>query len=391
MATSNKSRAIIVALASSLLLNFIFVSCAAEVTAPPAADVTEVLAKLDQVMTRLNAIEAKFDPQTTALNDRIDSLGRVLLAADTAADTTIVAVGQGQIAKLDSIIALASYLATEESTGGAEVCVGLSAKGELTIGPQAEVKGEAAAHGGAWAGTGAYAGGKATGKVEVKFEGGVELPLGVEFCAPLGGENPPIRSTPASNAAGSLASQRTALINAATQLGITEARVMSSMGTLTTAFQSPLSMKLQDVKNLLPLPGGIANVINDPMGALSATLPTRMEEAMTSLCGVNWGTRVAGPISTACARINAGPLEIGGLFSMMEQFPAVQTTLTTVNAGLATVTTGLTNATSRLATVCGRVNTFGNTSLTIPNPLSIGPEPLFGPTRLFQNFTSITC
>jgi hypothetical protein len=120
------------------------------------------------------------------------------------------------------------------------------------------------------------------------------------------------------------------------------------------------------------------------MGALTGTIPARIDDAVTNLCNVNWGSRVATPIATACARINGGLPDIGGMFSMLEQFPAVQTTLTTVN-------TGLTNVTNRLSTVCGRVNTFGNTSLTIPNPLSIGPDPLFGPSRLFPGFTSISC
>jgi hypothetical protein len=384
MLPSNQARVSVVVLALSLVLNFILVSCAAEATAPQPADNTEVLAKLDAVMARLTAIEGKFDPQTTALNNRIDSLGRVLLAADTSADTMVVAVGEGQIAKLDSIIAIASYIANEQATGGTEACIGLSAKGELKVGPEAEAKGEGAADGGAWAGTGAYAGAKLSGKLDVSYEGSLELPMGVEYCAPLFGDSPPIRAVPASVSAPSLPSQRTALIDAVTQLGITDTRLMSSMGVLATAFQSPASFRLQDVGTILPLPGGLAGIVSDPMGALTATLPAKMDEAMSSLCTANWGPRVAGPISTACARINGGPLDISGLFSMMEEFPAVQTAITTVN-------TGLTNVTNRLTTVCGRVNTVGVTSLTIPNPLSIGPDPLFGPQRLFPNFTNISC
>lgn len=366
-------------LASSLLLNVLLVSCAAESpTGPPAAIDPELLAKLDAVTARLAAIEAKLDVQTDTLKRRFDTLAaKVALVPTTPGTPPAGPIAALQVAQIDSILALTSFLAHDVSSGSVELCGGIEAAGSGKVGPKADVKGEAVGSVGAWAGTGAFAGAKVDAKGGIEFELGAEVALSVEGCLPLGGEEPPARLMASGRANLMGADLHNTLSSAASQLGLTEARMSSTIGTLGSAMQSPGSLRLQDAVNMVPLAPGLQAMFSDPIGTLSAQIPAKLDEAVNTLCTRSWGSRVSVPLNTACDRIQGGAVDIGGLFTMMEQFPALQSTMATVG--------------SRVSTVCGRVNTVGFTSLTIPNPLNIGPTPLFGPQRLFPNFTTIAC
>jgi len=372
MSSLRPVRVSLAVLAASLLLNVLLVSCAADPTGLSQGDLAEVVARLEAMTARLDSIERKLDRHREEFTVRTDSI-----------TAKIVAVGNGatpaplQVAQIDSILDLASYLATDASTGGWEFCggAGLALKGNAVT--KGEAEGKARGSLGAWAGTGGFAGADLTLKREYAFEIGLEVPFSITGCIPVGGTAPRARTLMAQRAQAGASSLQSTLSGIASQFNLTEARVETSLNTLGTAFSSPGSLRIQDATNLLPLPSGLSSVLNDPVGSLSSELPGKIDDALSALCTGNWGARVSTPLNTACDRIQSNSVDIGGLFNMMEQFPIVQNGLSTV--------TGV------VSIVCGRVNFIGTRSLTIPNPLDIGPTNLFGPERLFPAYTTIGC
>lgn len=360
-------------LVASLLLNVTLVSCGAEPTAPqgPSADVLE---KLTEISGRLAAIEAKMDAHESDLADRIDSLETRVTSVASGATP----LGSQDAARLDSILALASYVATDVSTGSWEGCgkleLGLSAK----VSGGGKVEGEGKGSLGAWAGTGAFAG--ALLKIRNNVEGEVALGLPFEFgyCLPLFGEAPPVRAGPGAAGArianASISSSVTGVIS---QLGLTQASLETAVGGLSGIFQNTGFPTTQQLAGVLPLPPALAGKLGDPVGTLQSQASARATEALSFLCNGNWGGALSTPIATACGQIGAGSTDIGGLVTMMQQFPAMQATLSTVS----TVSDA----------ICTRMNTIGNRSLTIPNPLDIGPTNLYGPSRLFPSYTNVSC
>lgn len=375
MSSPKKAQVSIAVLAASLLLNFVLVSCAAESTAPPQAVDQEVIARLDAVMARLTAIEAKLDVQSDTMRGRFDSLASTITAGGpgggpVGGPSALVA------AQVDSIVALASFIAHDITSGAWEVCGGaeLALNGSSTTALEVEGKGRGSL--GAWAGTGGFAGADIKATRDFGLEVGLEGNIGIEGCMPLGGEDPPARAI----AAGATlidGTLRAALTGVTTQVGLTRERIASSFNTIGTAFQSPGDIRVQDAVSLLPLPTGLQSVMGDPAGRLRNEVPAKIDEAVSALCSTSWGPRVATPINTACDRIASNNADIGGLFEMVERFPALQQAVSTASTGV--------------STVCSRVNAIGTRSLTIPNPLEIGPTNLYGPTRLFPSFTTISC
>ncbi len=360
-------------LAGSLLLNVLLVSCAAESTGPAGAD-TEILQRLDAVTARLAAIEAKLDSASVRTATRFDSLQTVVTAA-IAGDPTLTTL---QAAQLDSVVALASFIANDAASGGLEFCGNIEFGVEGTGLTKAEAKGEGAGHLGAWAGTGGFAGAKLEFAREYGIEVKVGVPLSFGGCIPIGGGDPPSRALRASlRAADGGPRLETSLTTLASQLGINETRINTAINTIGTAIQSPASLRVQDAVSLLPLPANLSGKLSDVTGTLSSELEAKAQEALGALCSANWGSRIGPPIQTACTSISSGSFNIGGFVSMAQDFPVVQQ--------------GVTLLTNRMQIFCGRVNSIGNTSLTIPNPLNIGPEPLFGPQRLFPNYTNVSC
>lgn len=375
MSTPRKAQASVAVLAASLLLNFVLVSCAAESTAPPAAADQEVLAKLDAVMARLTAIEAKLDEQTDTVKSRFTSLSSTITeggpgGGPVGGPTALVA------AQVDSLVALASFIAHDITSGSWEVCGGaeLALNGSTKTAAEVEAKGRGSL--GAWAGTGGFAGADITATRDFGLELGLEGKIGIEGCVPLGAEAPPARAV-AAQARLIDGSLQSALQSVTSQVGLTRERIAASFNTIGTAFSNPGALRIQDAVSTLPLPNGLQSVLSDPMGRLSSEVPAKIDEAVTALCSNNWGPRASGAIDAACDRISSNPVNIGGLFTMMEQFPALQTTVATVSTGV--------------STLCGRLNSIGTRSLTIPNPLDFGPTNLFGPTRLFPSYANVTC
>jgi hypothetical protein len=359
-------------LAASMLLNVTLVSCGAEPTAPPA-QTAEILEKLAEVTSKLAQIEAKLDAQGTATAERLDSLEVTVTAAASGA----VPLAGIDAARVDSLLALSSWIAHDISSGGFEMCLKheIGMKGGFTVG--GDVEGEAVGSLGAWAGTGAFAGAKV--KLKSALEGGIEGGFPFEFghCAPIFGDDPPARVASSRAAARATVHLQSSMSGLATQLGFSESSIESALSNLASAVQSTAMIQPQDVAAMIPLPPAISSRLANPGAALKSQVDARVGEAVDLLCTGSWGSAVSTPISSACATISSGPPDIGGLFTMMQQFPAVQTTLTRVN-GIST-------------TMCGRLNTIGFFSLTIPNPLAIGPPNLFGPQRLFPWYTTIGC
>ncbi len=360
-------------LAASMLLNVTLVSCGAEPTAPSGQN-AEILEKLAEVTAKLAAIEAKLDAQGAATADRLDSLEVTVTAAASGA----VPLAGVDAARVDSILALASFLAVDATTASWEACGKLEFEVGAKVGIKAEGHGEGKASVGAWAGTGAFAGLVVGIKNHVEGEIGLALPFEYGVCLPTGGEAPPARGVSGGSQARIANAAITSSVNSVlSQLGLTEDKVETAMDGLSSIVQGGGFPSTQTIAAALPLPASFSSKLADPLGSLQGPAVARMNEAVNALCTGSYGPLVAGPITTACGHINNGPPDIGGLFAMMEQFPAVQTTLTKVN-GIST-------------TMCGRLNTIGFFSLTIPNPLSIGPVNLYGPQRLFPWYTTMSC
>lgn len=361
-------------LVSSLLLNVLFVSCAADQATGPRSEANEeILAKLDAVLARLATLEATLDSQTDTLTDRLDTLASRLASGNGPTGS----VGGLDSARVDSILNLASFIAEDMSTAGWEICGGAA----LSVTGGAVTKGEAVGDAkgslGAWAGTGGFAGAKVELKREYALEAGLEGDVGLEVCVPISRESPPVRRNANARMAATSTNLESSLTGIVQQLGLDEARVMGALNAMATGVQSPGSLRIQDATSLLPLPAGIAAVLSDPVGALTSEIPAKVDEAVALLCNTNWGSRVSAPISTACSRISSNNVDIGGLFDMVDQFPALQSSLTTV--------------TDRTGAICTRINGIGTASLTIPNPLTIGPDPFYGPRRLFPSYTGVSC
>jgi hypothetical protein len=360
-------------LAALMLLNVTLVSCGAEPTAPQG-QTAEILEKLAEVTAKLAAIEAKLDAQGVTTADRLDSLEVTVTAAASGA----VPLAGVDAARVDSILALASFLAVDATTASWEACGKLEFEVGAKVGIKAEGHGEGKASVGAWAGTGAFAGLVVGIKNHVEGEVGLGLPFEFGVCVPTGGEAPPVRGGAAPGSARFAQASITSSVNAAlSQLGLTEDKVETAISGISAIISNGAFPSTQSLASALPLPASFSGKFSDPLGSLQAPAAARMNEAVTALCTGSYGPLVSGPITTACGHINNGPPDIGGLFTMMEQFPAVQSTLTKVD-GIST-------------TMCGRLNTIGFFSLTIPNPLSIGPTNLFGPQRLFPWFTTMSC
>lgn len=372
MSVQRKVRVSLAVLASSLLLNVVLVSCAAESTGPQGGD-PELLARLDAVMTRLTSIEAKLDAQAGTLATRFDGLDSTIASGmPVPGEPSGDPVSTLQVARVDSILALASYIANDLATPGWEYCGAVGVAVGLEAAAKLELEGEAVADIGAWAGTGAFAGVKLLGKGELGLGGDVGAEGTIGGCMPVeAGPPPPSRQSSASGD-----NLRTVLANMSGQNGLTQSRAAASLGALSGVFQSPATMRVQDAGNFLPVPPGLSAAIADPMGTLSNGIPAKMDEALHSLCNRSWGPRVSAPIGTACARIVSNQLDIGGLFAMADQFPELQSAVSLVG--------------NRVGTVCSRVNSFGHTTLTIPNPLPASSGPLYS-ARLFPNFTTVGC
>lgn len=359
--------------ASSILLNVLLVSCAADsVTGSAQGSTPEIVEKLDSVLARLSALEAQLARQGDSIAGRLDTL-----VARGGAGGGAGSVGGIDSARVDSILGLASYLAREASIVNWEICGGV----EIGLSGSAVTKGEgkasAAGDVGAWAGTGAFAGVDLEVKREYELEGEVEMPFSIAGCLPLGAGNPPVRPDGAAQVRTADANLQSTLTGLASQFGLDETRVAESLNSLATGMQSPASLRIQDAASLLPLPSGLSSVFSDPLGALRSEIPTKADEAVSLLCGGGWGSRLSTPVQVACDRIAANNVDIGGLFEIVDSYPQLQASV---------------NATaSRLGTVCSRLNIVGNQSLTIPNPLNIGPNPFYGPSRLFPSYSTLSC
>jgi hypothetical protein len=447
MSRSRSIRLSLAVLGSSLLLNVILVSCAAKAVLPPdqgeggggAVDNAELLARFDSVMARLTQIEAKVDQQaellqqqgdaagehTVTLSAKIDSLETTL--STQTADPTIATL---QMARIDSLLNITSFIANDMASASWQVCGNVDAGLGMALTPNAELYGEAAADGGAWAGTGAFAGAEVHAGLATQLEVGMNGAVSFGGCAPMFNDAPPSRGAPQANQAGQ--ELQHLLDDAASQVGLTRSRVRTSLGNLANGIQSAGSMKIQDAVNYLPLPSQLAAITSDPVGHITQHIPNKINEAVQILCSRNWGSVMSASVPVACDRIKNNPFDIGGFISIFDQFPAMQTALNTVTDGLNAVqgtvgtlqsgfgavqgaVSGLqsqvssvqgamtdfassltqvqvvaTNTAAVVTSVCSKVNQVGGATLTIDNPLAIGPDNFFD-GNIFPFYSPIGC
>ena len=356
---------------ASLALNVVFVSCAADSTAPQSAAPDQsaaILARLDAISARLDSMQTAMAKQSDTVTSRLTQLAAAIGSAGSVSGTSGTrASGLGS--QIDSLLALASYIADNAYTPSTQFCVGVSLGANGAFGMKSAVDGKASADLGAWAGTGAFAGGEVKTQGELGGSLGVGLAGSVSQCTSAGSV-PPSRNAQADLAATpvktAIASLRDRLNWGGDPLSGPTTR-LASLGT-----GGP--PQLRDVVSAIPIPSALQSAFNDPTGYVATQLPDKISTAVSNLCTRSWNSAaVSNGITYACGQISSGSTDIGGMFGMLNDFPAVQTA-----ANLAT---------TAISGICTRINTLGATSLTIPNPLNIGPSPFYS-ARLFPGYSS---
>ena len=370
-----------VILVLSLVLNAVFVSCGADaVTQPqnPQGQDAEILAKLVVLTERLDSIQSKIDQHSLAFATRIDELEATFNGGGGGDSVPPVM----QAAQIDSILALASWVASDMSSPGWERCGDFQFTGKFELKANSEAMGRAEA----FLGIDGWGNG---GKVKAFLHNNLKAELGADVdaafgwtrCVPLVRRDPP----PLRPEAGALAARASSaddfdalMTQLSNQLGVNETSVMQAMNGLGDLSGSASAFDFRSLAQSLPLPGGLAAIANDPVGTISSRISDRFAAGRGLLCNNtgNWGSNLSEVLMEACNRLD-NPPDFGALFSAVEGFPALQD--------------GFDVMQSRVTTMCGRVNSMGTKSLTIANPLNIGPQPFYGPQRIFPNFTGLVC
>lgn len=336
------------------------------------AQQTSDAAMLAQILAKVDSIESKIDQQSLTINARIDSLEAHIGLAG-GGGTVLPA------AQIDSILALASFIADNSSSGGFELCGSFQLGGELGLELGAGAEGRAVGDLGAWAGTGAFAGAKI--KPALGLKGGLKGALGggISGCIPLGGSTPPSRPAPAGpQRSADLDQLSTTLNDLAGQFNLNPSNVSQSINSMSTVFQSPSSLTLANMSGTVPVPPAIASLTNDPLGTVSGYVQNVSNEALDALCnGGGWGSNLSTVVSDACALIPGGLPNVTALATMSTEFPALQNTV---------------------STVCSTINGIGLQQLTIPSYTVdfgslIGTYTVFPGynKRLFPNYPGLTC
>jgi hypothetical protein len=322
------------------------------------AMLASILSKLDSISTRLTQQEATFAA-------RIDSL--------ELAVTGGVPGGTVNAAQVDSILALASFIATDITSGGWEFCGGGTIGVEVGLEWAAEASGKARGSVGAWVGSGGWAGADVDAKFALKGGPAVEIAGGLEGCIPLFGDAPPVRPSPSGPARSPELDQLATALNALSgQLDLTPGTMTTAFSGIGSVIESPASLQLSSVASYLPLPPALATMANNPLAAAGGRVQALASEARDNLCtGINWGPNVTAVINQACS---IGTLDITAFANMSNAFPVVQTTV---------------------ANVCTRLNMIGTRRLIIAPwdvtfPLGIGTVNVFPGYNqlLFPSYTN---
>lgn len=156
-------------------------------------------------------------------------------------------------------------------------------------------------------------------------------------------------------------------------MGWSDEPISGAVGTLVTLIGSG-APQMANITAVVPIPASLKGAFNDPTSYVAAQLPEKISTAVSNLCTRPWNAAaVSSSITYACARISSGDTNIGAMYGMLNAFPAIQT----ASAATTTAVSG----------ICSRINTVGTTTLTIPNPLNIGPSPFFR-SCLFPSYTT---
>jgi len=332
----------------------------------------------------VNPLDAQEASTQAMLAQILDKLGTIEERIDSLEATMTGTGGAGLVltglpaAQLDSVLALASYLAEDASSGSWEACGGAELNGEFGIDWKGTAEGEGKGSLGAWAGTGAYAG--ADVKVSQEVGGGFKIggKGGVEFCYPLGAGSPPVRPTPAGPMrAPELDQLRTTLDGLTTQFNLTPATLAASLSGVSTVISSPGSLSLAGVGTMLPLPPAVASIASNPVGTVTSQISNIAGQAQSALCsGSGWGSNMSAVITQACSVINSGGMaNFTVLADIANTYPAVE---------------------AAISTVCTRVNSIGLQRLIIPSwdvtIVNTTYEVFPGYNqRLFPSYTSVAC
>lgn len=382
MSSLNKAKFGSAALVSSLLLNFVFVSCSADaITNPMQTSDPATLAKLGEIAVQLDSIQSQIERQSRGLVARIDSL-----------DASITSSGGGEvmppamaIAQLDSIMALASWIADDMSSPGGELCAAVELGFEAGPEWEAEASAEAAGGVGAWAGSGAFA--NVLVNLKNNMAGEIKLSVTPSWtgCIPLG-DDPTTRpaSTALAARAPGIDQLEPALTSLAGQLGWDGSLVGQALNTAGTAIQSPSSVGIRDLGGFLPLPAGWASLANDPIGTIGSEIQGYSQDMVdVLLCGgIDWGSTVGTVVADACNLFPANLPTIAELFQLTDNFGVLEATVAVMNTSV--------NA------ACDAIDFVGVSRLFIPgvtiteplfNSWSVTTPPVFN-ARLFPSYRS---
>jgi hypothetical protein len=337
------------------------------------AQQTSDAAMLAQVLAKLDSVQSQIDQQSLEIDARIDSLEAHVGLGGSGGGTVLPA------AQIDSILALASFIADNASSGGWQLCGSFQLGGELGLERGGEVEGEAEGDLGAWAGTGAFAGAKIKPTLGLKGSFKGALGGGISGCIPLGGGTPPSRPAPAGPAkSADLDQLRTTLTDLANQFNLNPTSISQSIGGIGTALQSPNSLTLANMSSYVPIPSALSALTNDPMGTMSGYVQGVSNDALDALCnGGGWGSNLSSVISDACGLIPGGLPSVTALATISADFPALENTV---------------------SGVCSTINGIGLQTLAIPSYTVdfgslIGTYTVFPGynKRLFPNYSSLTC
>jgi hypothetical protein len=323
-------------------------------------------AMLASILSKLDSISAKLAEQEATFAARIDSLE--LAVTGGVPGGTVNAAAQ-----VDSILALASFIATDMTSGGWELCGGGAIGLEVMLEFAAEAEGQAVGSLGAWAGTGGFAGAEVKAKAALKGGPVLDFQGGIEGCMPVFGDTPPVRPAPTGPARSPVLDQLHASLGTlSSQLNLSPETMSTAFTGIGSAIQSPGSLQLSSVASSLPLPPALASLASNPMATVGAQVQSLAAQALANLCGgINWGPAVSAIITQACA---VGSIDINAFATVTNIVPGIQNTM---------------------ANVCNRINMIGTRRLIISSwditlPLGIGTVNVFPGYNqlLFPNYTN---
>jgi hypothetical protein len=335
------------------MVNVVFVSCAADATAPIAQDNSEILAQLASISSRIDSIDQR--------TRRIDE------ATIIAVDSIVTRLSDPEANFLASLVD-AIELSAEVK---AEVCAELAGMvgGEYSVGPNAE--------GGAHAEAGpSVIEAEAQAKVQARLETEAKLKFGLEgqlkgsICAALGAELGTDLETAAAAMRGALA-----------DLGIDASTMTNLVDRVSNPTSASYESTISAVRSAVPLPSAITSLVDNPVSIITNS-PAITTFATQARCNPSFyvgGSPFQDAQSRLCSLVVPSAAEYIGIISALAGVPSNVATLKT-----------------SLFSTCSRVNSLIPQTLNIPSwsvTILSSTYTVFPGynARLFPGLATLTC